>query len=573
MVKRRDMSRSGLELPPITSERSSSRMIHDAPSAAEIRAALDRIIASNSLRGSPQLIEFLRFVVHATLRGESARLKGYTIGTAALGRDASFDPIVDPIVRVEAGRLRRALKHYYLEIGQTEQVVIDIPRGSYVPTFSRRLVDEHTPTPSTKSGGMPVAPSDHSIERVIPAAVPTSTLAAGNFIPLIFVRSFEVVGALRASAFTPNRLRNKLRDALARFDEINVLFEPPKAHAHDRRSTSDALSLPNEYHIDATVEHCADATVNLTIRLVDVTDGIVVWSGAFDIQPAADSGTAEDSIVRDVATTVAQPFGVIFSRERSKSSIDPRYASLVKALDYMRGFDLSLHDDVRTSLERATQSDPNFALGFAVLTFVYDREHYSQVGVRPNDLPAVDRMVQTARRAVALKPQSARAHEALLSAYYASGQIEDALVAGERSVALNPLDPLVLADYGIRLIGAGQSDRGEPFLNRALALGTLFNQPYVEFFAFLVAYLKKDFEVAARRANLMTSDVHSLCLVARILVAVSRGDHHRAQQVTNRLASLYPAWGDDPKWELQRWGFPAEIVERLTHDLATAGLG
>ena len=114
MVKRRDMSRSGLELPPAASERSSNRMIHDAPSATEIRAALDRIVTSNSLRGSPQLIEFLRFVVHATLRGESARLKGYTIGTAALGRDVNFDPIVDPIVRVEAGRLRRALKHYYL---------------------------------------------------------------------------------------------------------------------------------------------------------------------------------------------------------------------------------------------------------------------------------------------------------------------------------------------------------------------------------------------------------------------------------------------------------------------------
>ena len=79
------------------------------PRPEEIRAALDRVVASDVLRHSPQLVAVLRFIVEATLRGESDRVKGHTIAVEALGRGEDFDPQVDPIVRVEARRLRRAL--------------------------------------------------------------------------------------------------------------------------------------------------------------------------------------------------------------------------------------------------------------------------------------------------------------------------------------------------------------------------------------------------------------------------------------------------------------------------------
>src|ERR1700738_3035509 len=79
----------------------------------EIRLALERMAASEAFRGSPQLIVFLRYVVEATLRGQADRIKGYTIATEALGRPFAFAPKADPIVRVEATRLRRALTRYH----------------------------------------------------------------------------------------------------------------------------------------------------------------------------------------------------------------------------------------------------------------------------------------------------------------------------------------------------------------------------------------------------------------------------------------------------------------------------
>ena len=79
-----------------------------APTPAEIRAALDHMLFSSVFSRSPQLGAFLRFVTEAVLHGKGDRIKAYTIGVEVLRRDTTFDPQIDPIVRVEATRLRRA---------------------------------------------------------------------------------------------------------------------------------------------------------------------------------------------------------------------------------------------------------------------------------------------------------------------------------------------------------------------------------------------------------------------------------------------------------------------------------
>lgn len=105
------------------------------PDAVDARAALERIVGSDRFAASPRLANFLRFVVETTLSGQSECLKGYTVGVGALGRPDSFDPQTDPIVRVEAVRLRRALARYYAGAGARDPVVIEMPRGRYVPRF------------------------------------------------------------------------------------------------------------------------------------------------------------------------------------------------------------------------------------------------------------------------------------------------------------------------------------------------------------------------------------------------------------------------------------------------------
>jgi hypothetical protein len=106
--------------------------------AEEIRQELSRIVNSSPFRDANRLTSFLSFVVGMTLAGNGGKLKAYTIAVEALGRGTDFDPQTDPIVRVEAVRLRQALARYYSGIGRDDPLVIEVPRGSYVPAFRCR---------------------------------------------------------------------------------------------------------------------------------------------------------------------------------------------------------------------------------------------------------------------------------------------------------------------------------------------------------------------------------------------------------------------------------------------------
>jgi hypothetical protein len=77
----------------------------------------------------------LLFTVHETLAGRGPELKEYLVGTAALGKSASFDPKADPIVRVQMRRVRERLNRYYATEGRFDSIVIEIPTGTYMARF------------------------------------------------------------------------------------------------------------------------------------------------------------------------------------------------------------------------------------------------------------------------------------------------------------------------------------------------------------------------------------------------------------------------------------------------------
>ncbi len=99
----------------------------------EIRGQLDRIIKSAPFLQSQRRQRFLKFVVDETLAGRSERLKGYNIALEVFDRPETFDPVVDPIVRIEAARLREKLREYYETEGQSDPIRIEMPKGSYAP--------------------------------------------------------------------------------------------------------------------------------------------------------------------------------------------------------------------------------------------------------------------------------------------------------------------------------------------------------------------------------------------------------------------------------------------------------
>ena len=121
-----------------------------------IVAALEELLAWPVIARSPQLAGFLRYIVEATLRGEEGGIKAYSIAVDVFGRPATFDPQSDPIVRVQARRLRSLLDQYYAEGNGSAGVQIRLPVGRYVPEF---VVFDVTGEPEAESTAAPGAPT------------------------------------------------------------------------------------------------------------------------------------------------------------------------------------------------------------------------------------------------------------------------------------------------------------------------------------------------------------------------------------------------------------------------------
>ena len=116
------------------------------PSNEEIRDELRLILASDLFLRSKRLTRFLSYIVEKTLRGESGDLKEYQLGIEVCTRKNSYDPRIDPVVRVEARRLRAALDVYYAQEGRENHLRIMLPKGSYVPCFFSRKLAVPSPT-------------------------------------------------------------------------------------------------------------------------------------------------------------------------------------------------------------------------------------------------------------------------------------------------------------------------------------------------------------------------------------------------------------------------------------------
>ena len=116
-----------------------------AISPSAVRQQLEKILAHQLFFRSERMVRFLRLTVERALAGQSDELKEYLIGVEVFDRKSSYDPRVDPIVRVEARRLRSKLRAYYDGDGSTDPVLIELLSGGYAPRLSLRTAPRETP--------------------------------------------------------------------------------------------------------------------------------------------------------------------------------------------------------------------------------------------------------------------------------------------------------------------------------------------------------------------------------------------------------------------------------------------
>jgi len=156
------------------------------------------------------LCDFLRFVVEKTLSGSAQEIKGYTVATEVMGRKADFDAGKDTIVRIQGGRLRRALERYYLTIGGQDLIRIDIPKGAHVPTFH-------------------LAAREESVAEVSKAALDDTVLTLPSGPSVAVLPFLNLTGDRKQEFFCrwPGRRNNQRTGPLPGFAGNRLLIHPP----------------------------------------------------------------------------------------------------------------------------------------------------------------------------------------------------------------------------------------------------------------------------------------------------------------------------------------------------------
>lgn len=620
-----------------------------------VREALAHVLASDELRSSPQLSNILRFVVEATLDGRREAIKGYTIAVEALGRDPSFDPQADPIVRVEATRLRRALERYYAGAGAGDAIEIAIPRGSYVPQFLPRLAGgtgvgagagtpEPVPSPEVSPAPPPAAGPEAADSGTVtpgspaPAAAPVRpvprrragfrlalglllvavALAAAGLalesldplglramlagaswhpiertnrlgIPMVEVRNFESAGgpplppseiagsagAVTSGDFTAQAIEVRVRDALARFDLLDVLASPD---ARPALSCSSEGTSPNSaFALGGLVENHDDGSISVLLRLSDLCDGTIVWSREFDsLRRGGDATASEVALVREIMAAIAEPYGVIQARARARvtaaggTATAGPYGCVLTAYSYWRSYLPAEHEAARQCLEQAVKDDRTFALGYALLAELHLDE--IRAGANPRTgTPALNRALAAAEQAVELAPTSAFARRVLMDVHFFRGERGATLAAGDIAVELNPYDVDITADYGGRLIVLGETARGEAMLSQAAAAAPGM-PPWVDYHRVIAAYARGDAPAAAAAADQLMGEGYAPGLLARALASHLAGEDEEARADLRRLVALSPGWKDEPDAMVHRFFPDPALARRVRADLASLGV-
>jgi TolB-like protein len=220
-------------------------------------AELDRVLSSRIFAHSARLGRFLKFGVEAAIAGRSD-VNEYSIGVDVFGRDTSFDPRIDPIVRVDARRLRTKLREYYDGEGADDSLEICLPLRTYVPVFRTR-------------DGQPT-----------PAASVSQFRRESGVRESIGVFPFTNLSTDQDGEFFADGLTEELIFALATLNEWTVVAGDPTTR-HTRRP--DLREINTELNIDAAVwgtVRTSESIFRISVQLFTIKDRIVLWSQMFE---------------------------------------------------------------------------------------------------------------------------------------------------------------------------------------------------------------------------------------------------------------------------------------------------
>ena len=390
-----------------------------------IRQQLNRVLASKTFHEVDRLKRFISFIVLEAIAGRSGDLKEYVIGVQVFGKEPSFDPRTDPIVRVQARRLRARLVRYYREECQDDELIVDLPKGGYAPAFRRR---EGTPVMRPSLGAALVS---RNTITVLPFADHTAGGSLGYFC---------------------RGLRDEIVHALTSFKSLRVLATTRGEATDDQEPTRLEAALGVKGSVRASGDR-----VRVTVQLVDGASGYFLWSESVD-RDLQDPIAAQEAIARAIVQKLEPELvgGEPPERHRSSENLAARNLYLQGRYHLNQRTEEGLQKAVEF-FEKALVEDPQFSLAHSGLADTWGLlAHYGVLG--PGDVWS--RAASSAASAVMLDSHSAEAHTSL--AHVRATQDWDWAGAEReflRAIQLNPRYPTAHHWYAMScLVPMGRLD-------------------------------------------------------------------------------------------------------------------
>jgi adenylate cyclase len=389
-------------------------MSHQSPDKNQILEQLSRILRSQVFRNSEMLRNFLSFIVQEAIKENGISLKQYSIAIHAFGRKDDFDATADPIVRIQASRLRRNLEQYYQEDGENDPILISLPKGSYSPNIETRKNKKERPTSKAKSD----APH-HSL-----AVFPIKNLSANQD------KQYIIDG-----------FNEELLLELSRYKDLDVIRIEDTSNESAKKSYAG-------FSLEGSLRFGRD-TVKISFHVTDNIKSVIFWSyqEKFNLEDC-DLISVQEKVATSVAQQIAGISGVISEKLYLESNWESThdldaYTVYMHFYRYNKNPTEKNANDLLEKISHLIEQKPDFAPGWAVLCNLYTDAYMFGL-----DRSHLEQGLSFGRKAIDLQPNNQ-----VCQAYYAyalmiNGQVKEAIHRFEIALKLNPNAPYYAGAIG-----------------------------------------------------------------------------------------------------------------------------
>ena len=516
-------------------------------STQEIQDQFRRVLDSSEFIATESQRKLLQFIVSETLVGKSREIKGFSIATRVLGRGQDYDQATDPIVSMHASKLRLALERYYHTAGRQDPILIHIPKGTYIPSFSKR-----------SSFGPPLAAERPELDACFESSR-----------PCVLVKPFEHLGSDPGRTFLGEGLAVEIATELTRYQEIRVLRRDQEI-AEKHRSSNGA-----RFVIDGSV--CEDARgLKVIARLTDTQAQELLWSDAILSRSDADQLIAfQETAACSIAASIACERGVIIRRLSAESSrARPARLSTYEALLRFYEFERTLSPDsflpALDALGKAAVSEPECGHVWGCLARLYATIFSLEIpGFGRDD--AEEQAHRHAEKAVALLPEDQRARSTLAYVRMLSDEVAGARGEIDVAYALNPQSLFNLDGIGYIMTLLGDWERGPQLIKKAMSLNPYYRP--ISHYALWVHALHRGDHASAYQE---TMDLRGPSLfwypLAKAATLGLLGRRKEAKKYAAGLLEFKPDFPDRGRRLISRYIKQDEIAQQVIEGLKSTGV-